>query len=223
MRILVVEDERKIADFVKRGLREEGYAVDAAYDGEEGLFLAKTNDYDLVLLDLMLPKLDGLAVCRKLKEAKVKAPIIMLTAKNTVRDKVLGLDSGADDYLTKPFAFEELLARIRAMFRKTEALTPTKLKVADLELDLVTHKVMRGSKDIDLTAKEYSLLEYLMRNQGTIVTRTMISEHVWDIDFDTFTNVIDVYINYLRNKIDSGFKSKLIHTVRSRGYILKEE
>ncbi len=192
MRILVVEDERKIADFVKRGLREEGYAVDAAYDGEEGLFLAKTNDYDLVLLDLMLPKLDGLAVCRKLKEAKVKAPIIMLTAKNTVRDKVLGLDSGADDYLTKPFAFEELLARIRAMFRKTEALTPTKLKVADLELDLVTHKVMRGSKDIDLTAKEYSLLEYLMRNQGTIVTRTMISEHVWDIDFDTFTNVIEI-------------------------------
>lgn len=223
MRILVVEDEKKIADFVKRGLKEEGYAVDAAYDGEEGLFLAKTNDYDLILLDLMLPKIDGLTICKKLKDLKVKAPIIMLTAKNTVKDKVLGLDSGADDYLTKPFAFEELLARIRAMLRKTDALSPTKLKVADLELDLVTHKVTRGSKDIDLTAKEYSLLEYLMRNQGTIVTRTMISEHVWDIDFDTFTNVIDVYINYLRNKIDSGFKSKLIHTVRSRGYILKEE
>jgi len=223
MRILVVEDEKKIADFVKRGLKEEGYAVDAAYDGEEGLFLAKTNDYDLILLDLMLPKIDGLTICRKLKDLKVKAPIIMLTAKNTVKDKVLGLDSGADDYLTKPFAFEELLARIRAMLRKTDALSPTKLKVADLELDLVTHKVTRGSKDIELTAKEYSLLEYLMRNQGSIVTRTMISEHVWDIDFDTFTNVIDVYINYLRNKIDSGFKSKLIHTVRSRGYILKEE
>ncbi len=223
MRILVVEDEKKIADFVRRGLKEEGYAVDAAYDGEEGLFLAKTNDYDLILLDLMLPKIDGLTVCKKLKEMKVEAPIIMLTAKNTVKDKVLGLDSGADDYLTKPFAFEELLARIRAMLRKTEVSTPTKLKVSDLELDLVTHKVTRGSKDIELTAKEYSLLEYLMRNHGSIVTRTMISEHVWDIDFDTFTNVIDVYINYLRNKIDSGFKKKLIHTVRSRGYILKEE
>ena len=223
MRILVVEDEKKIADFVKRGLKEEGYAVDTAYDGEEGLFLAKTNDYDLILLDLMLPKLDGLTLCRKLREAKVKARVIMLTAKDTVKDKVLGLDSGADDYLTKPFAFEELLARVRAILRKNETSAPTKLNVADLELDLITHKVTRGSKEIDLTAKEYSLLEYLMRNEGSIVTRTMISEHVWDIDFDTFTNVIDVYINYLRNKIDSGFKKKLIHTVRGRGYILKEE
>ena len=222
MRILVVEDEKKIANFIRRGLREEGYAVDAAYDGEEGLFLARTNDYDLVLLDLMLPKLDGLTLCKKLKEAKVKARVIMLTAKETVKDKVLGLDSGADDYLTKPFAFEELLARIRAILRKNEAQAPTKLKLADLELDLLTHKVARGSKEIELTTKEYSLLEYLMRNEGIIVTRTMISEHVWDIDFDTFTNVIDVYINYLRNKVDSGFKKKLIHTVRGRGYILKE-
>ncbi len=223
MRILVVEDEKKIADFIKRGLKEEGYAVDSAGDGEEGLFLAKTNDYDLVLLDLMLPKIDGLIVCKRLKEAKIKTPVIMLTAKNTVKDKVLGLDSGADDYLTKPFAFEELLARIRAMLRKNDAQATTKLKVADLELDLLTHKVTRGSKEIELTTKEHSLLEYLMRNEGVIVTRTMISEHVWDIDFDTFTNVIDVYINYLRNKIDSGFKKKLIHTVRGRGYILKEE
>ena len=223
MRILVVEDEKKIADFIKRGLKEEGYAVDAAYDGEEGLFLARTNDYDLILLDLMLPKLDGLTLCKKLKEAKVKARVIMLTAKEAVKDKVLGLDSGADDYLTKPFAFEELLARIRAILRKNETRAPTKLKLADLELDLLTHKVARGSKEIELTAKEYSLLEYLMRNEGIIVTRTMISEHVWDIDFDTFTNVIDVYINYLRNKVDSGFRKKLIHTVRGRGYILKEE
>lgn len=223
MRILVVEDEKKIADFIRRGLKEEGYAVDMAPDGEEGLFLAKTNDYDLVLLDLMLPKLDGLTLCRKLKGAKIKTPVIMLTAKNTVKEKVMGLDSGADDYLTKPFAFEELLARIRAMLRKKDAQAPTKLKAADLELDLLTHKVIRGSKEIELTTKEYSLLEYLMRNEGTIVTRTMISEHVWDIDFDTFTNVIDVYINYLRNKVDSGFKKKLIHTVRGRGYILKEE
>ncbi len=223
MRILVVEDEKKIADFIRRGLKEEGYAVDMAPDGEEGLFLAKTNDYDLVLLDLMLPKLDGLTLCRKLKGAKIKTPVIMLTAKNTVKEKVMGLDSGADDYLTKPFAFEELLARIRAMLRKKDAQAPTKLKAADLEIDLLTHKVIRGSKEIELTTKEYSLLEYLMRNEGTIVTRTMISEHVWDIDFDTFTNVIDVYINYLRNKVDSGFKKKLIHTVRGRGYILKEE
>ena len=223
MRILVVEDEKKIAEFIRRGLKEEGYAVDMAHDGEEGLFLAKTNDYDLVLLDLMLPKLDGLTLCKKLKAAKIKTPVIMLTAKNTVKEKVMGLDSGADDYLTKPFAFEELLARIRAMLRKKDARTPTKLKAADLELDLLTHKVIRGSREIELTTKEFSLLEYLMRNEGTIVTRTMISEHVWDIDFDTFTNVIDVYINYLRNKVDSGSKKKLIHTVRGRGYILKEE
>ena len=223
MRILIVEDEKKIADFIKRGLKEEGYAADVAYDGEEGLFLAKTNDYDLVLLDLMLPKIDGLTVCRKLKAAKVATPVIMLTAKNSVKDTVVGLDSGADDYLTKPFAFEELLARIRAILRKKDSSAPTKLTVNDLELDLLTHKVKRGGTEVELTTKEYSLLEYLMRNKGTIVTRTMISEHVWDIDFDTFTNVIDVYINYLRNKIDSGFKTKLIHTVRGRGYILKEE
>jgi len=223
MRILVVEDEKKIAEFIRRGLKEEGYAVDMAHDGEEGLFLAKTNDYDLVLLDLMLPKLDGLTLCKKLKGAKIKTPVIMLTAKNTVKEKVMGLDSGADDYLTKPFAFEELLARIRAMLRKKDARTPTKLKAADLELDLLTHKVIRGSREIELTTKEFSLLEYLMRKEGIIVTRTMISEHVWDIDFDTFTNVIDVYINYLRNKVDSGSKKKLIHTVRGRGYILKEE
>lgn len=223
MRILVVEDEKKIADFIRRGLKEEGYAVDAALDGEEGLFLAKTNDYDLILLDLMLPKLDGLTLCKRLKEAKIKAPVIMLTAKNTVKEKVLGLDSGADDYLTKPFAFEELLARVRAMLRKNLTQPSTKLKIADLELDLITHKVTRGTKAIELTSKEYSLIEYLMRSEGAIVTRTMISEHVWNIDFDTFTNVIDVYINYLRNKIDSGFKTKLIHTVRGRGYVLKEE
>ena len=221
MRILVIEDEKKIADFIKRGLKEEGYAVDSAYDGEKGLFMAKTNEYDLILLDLMLPKMDGLTVCKKLREEKNPAPVIMLTAKDAVKDKVAGLDSGADDYLAKPFAFEELLARVRAILRKKESGQPAKLKVADLELDLYTHKVYRAGKEILLTAKEYALLEYLMRSAGSIVTRTMISEHVWDIDFDTFTNVIDVYINYLRNKIDAGFAKKLIHTVRGRGYILK--
>ncbi|MDD5495591.1 MAG: response regulator transcription factor [Candidatus Omnitrophica bacterium] len=222
MRILIIEDERKIADFIKRGLKEEGYAVDLAHDGEQGHFLAKTNNYDLILLDLMLPKIDGLSLCGQLKKEGVSSPIIMLTAKDTVKDKVVGLDTGADDYLTKPFAFEELLARIRVILRKKESGTVTKLQVGDLELDLLTHKVARSGKEISLTAKEYSLLEYLMRNAGTVVSRTMISEHVWDIDFDTFTNVIDVYINYLRKKVDSGFSKKLIHTIRGRGYILKE-
>ncbi|MBI5144028.1 MAG: response regulator transcription factor [Candidatus Omnitrophica bacterium] len=222
MRILVIEDEKKITDFIRKGLKEEGYAVDVAYDGEEGFFLAKTNDYDLILLDLMLPKMDGITVCKRLRGEGISTPVLMLTAKETVKDRVTGLDAGADDYLTKPFAFEELLARVRALLRKRESKADTKLQMADLILDLVTHKVSRAGKDIALTQKEYALLEYLMRNAGSIVTRTMISEHVWDIDFDTFTNVIDVYINYLRNKIDLPFDKKLIHTVRGRGYILKE-
>ena len=221
MRILIVEDEKKIADFIKRGLKEEGYAVDVAYDGEEGQFLAKTNEYDLVLLDLMLPKLDGLTLCRALRKSGILVPIIMVTAKDTIEDKVIGLDSGADDYITKPFAFEELLARIRAVFRKKSAAKSSTLQIADLSLDPVTHKVSRGGKNIILTTKEHALLEYLMRNAGKVITRTMISEHVWDADFDTFTNVIDVYINYLRKKIDTGYKNKLIQTVRGRGYILK--
>lgn len=221
MRILVVEDEEKIANFIKRGLKEEGYAVDIAYDGEQGQFLATTEAYDLVVLDLMVPKIDGLTLCRKLREEKNTVPLLMLTAKDSVRDKVAGLDSGADDYLTKPFAFEEFLARVRALLRKGKPLE-TKLKVADLELDLLSHKVIRAGQTIELTAKEYTLLEYLMRNAGNVVTRTNLSEHVWDMNFDSFTNVIDVYINYLRNKIDQNFKKKLIHTIRGRGYVLKE-
>ena len=221
MRILVVEDEKKIADFIKRGLKEEGYAVDLAYDGQEGLFLAKTGEYDLILLDLMLPKLDGYSLFKELRKAKVLSPVIMLTAKDATKDKVAGLDLGADDYMTKPFAFEELLARIRAVLRKKEGRDSKTIQIEDLIIDFSTHKVTRAGKDIPLTAKEYSLLEYLMRNAGAIITRTMISEHVWDINFDTFTNVIDVYINYLRKKIDTGHKKKLIHTVRGRGYVLK--
>jgi len=221
MRILVIEDEKKIANFIKRGLKEEGYTVDAAHDGEEGYFLAKTNDYDLIVLDIMLPKMDGISLCRKIREEKISAPVLMLTARGTVKDKVTGLDAGADDYLTKPFAFEEFLARIRALLRKKDLPEATKLAVEDLELDLLTHKVARANKEISLTSKEYALLEYLMRNAGTVITRTMISEHVWDVNFDTFTNIIDVYINYLRNKIDHGHKTKLIHTLRGRGYILK--
>lgn len=222
MRILIIEDEKKIAEFIKRGLKEEGYSVDLAYDGEEGFFLAANNEYDLIVLDLMLPKIDGISVCRRLREKKATTCVLMLTARDTVKDKVNGLDSGADDYLTKPFAFEELMARIRALLRKKNSETTTKLQVADLVLDLLTHRVTRADKEIILTSKEYALLEYLMRNADTVVTRTMISEHVWDINFDTFTNVIDVYINYLRNKIDYEQKNKLIHTIRGRGYVLRE-
>ena len=221
MRILVIEDEKKIASFIKRGLKEEGHMVDVAYDGEEGYQLSGENDYDLILLDIMLPKRDGISLCRQLRDDGVTTPVLMLTAKDSVQDKVTGLDSGADDYLTKPFAFEELLARIRALVRKRSPQA-TKLQVGDLVLDLISHRVTRAGREILLTIKEYALLEYLMRNAGTVVTRTMITEHVWDIDFDTSTNIIDVYINYLRNKIDSSQQHKLIHTVRGRGYLLKD-
>ncbi len=220
MRILVIEDEKKIADFIRRGLKEEGYAADVACDGEEGHFLVSTNEYDLIILDVMLPKIDGITLCQRLRKEKFRVPIIMLTAKDTVKDKVLGLDSGADDYLTKPFDFDELLARIRAVLRKKDFPAPTKLQVADLALDLLSHKVTRQDQEIILTTKEYALLEYLIRNEGRVVTRTMISEHVWDINFDTDTNVIDVFINYLRKKIDQDHKKKLIHTIRGRGYMI---
>jgi len=221
MRILVVEDEKKIAGFIKRGLKEEGYAVDVAADGDEGYELASVNDYDLIILDIMLPKCDGVTLCKKLRADKAAMPVIMLTAKTSVQDKVTGLDAGANDYLTKPFAFEELLARMRVLLRKS-AQPATRLQIADLVLDLLSHKVTRAARDIVLSSREFALLDYLMRNAGTVVTRTMISEHVWDIDFDTNTNVIDVYINYLRNKIDADFDKKLIQTIRGRGYMLKE-
>jgi len=223
MRILVIEDEKKVANFIKRGLQEEGYAVDLSSDGEDGYFQAEEIQYDLILLDLMIPKLDGLTLCRKLRQNGIQTPLIMLTAKDSIKDKVTGLDSGADDYLTKPFSFEELLARIRALMRKGKNQQPACLQVGDLMLDVVGHKAYRSGEEIILTVKEYALLEYFMRNAGTVITRTMIAEHVWDINFDTFTNVIDVYVNYLRNKIDKGRETRLIHTVRGRGYILKED
>jgi heavy metal response regulator len=221
MRILVVEDERKIAEFLKKGLKAEGYAVDTAADGEEGRFRAQTETYDLVILDLRLPKMDGLTLCRTLRTEKYAGPVLMLTARDTVKDKVLGLDSGADDYLTKPFDFEELLARVRALLRKRGAAEPTRLQADDLVLDLLAHTVERGAKPIALTPKEFALLEYLLRNAGTVVSRAMIAEHVWDIHFDSFTNVIDVSVNHLRSKVDRDFPKKLIHTVRGRGYVLK--
>ncbi|MDP6736255.1 MAG: response regulator transcription factor [Nitrospinaceae bacterium] len=221
MRILIVEDEKKVARFIKKGLEEETYAVDVAHDGEEGLHLAKEGDYDLVILDLMLPKMNGLEVLSELRGGRRDVPILLLTAKDTVEDRVTGLNKGADDYLTKPFAFSELLARVRVLLRRGKAEVKTELQIADLSLNLVSHKVNRGGGEVELTGKEYSLLEYFMRNQGKVLTRTMIAEHVWDYNFDTFTNVIDVYVNHLRKKVDKGHSKKLLHTLRGVGYIMK--
>ena len=221
MRILIVEDEKKVAAFIKKGLEEETYAVDIAMDGEEGLHLGEQNQYDLIILDLMLPKINGLEILSILRSKKIETPILLLTAKDSVDDKVEGLNQGADDYLTKPFAFSELLARIRVLLRRGKTETKTTLEIADLTLNLVSHKVNRGNEEIELTGKEYSLLEYFMRNQEKVLTRTMIAEHVWDYNFDTFTNVIDVYVNHLRKKIDKNFSTKLLHTLRGVGYVMK--
>ncbi len=223
MRILVVEDEKKVAGFIKRGLEEAGYSVDVATDGEEGLYLAEIDDYDLIVLDLIIPRKSGLDVCRELREQSIKTPILILSARDSVDDKVKGLDMGADDYLTKPFAFSELLARVRALLRRGETMVPVKLQIEDLVMDTVTHTVTRAGREIKLTSKEYALLEYFIMNHDKVLTRTMISEHVWDYTFDTFSNVIDVYINYLRNAIDRDFEKKLIHTVRGVGYVLKTD
>jgi len=219
----VVEDEKKVASFIKRGLKEQKYAVDVAYTGDDGLFMAESNPYDLIVLDIMLPGKDGIFICRQIRKKNLKVPILMLTARDEIEDKISGLDSGADDYLTKPFAFGEFLARVRALTRRNNDVKAAKLKVADLELDRLTHKAVRSGKEIELTSTEYALLEYLMLNANQVVTRTMISEHVWDYDFDSFSNVINVYVNYLRKKIDAGFDKKLIHSIRGTGYILKEE
>jgi len=220
MRILVIEDEKKVANFIKKGLEEEHYAVDNAYDGESGLYMVEVNEYDLIVLDLMIPKIDGLEVLKRVRGNRNNVPILVLTAKDSVEDIVRGLDAGCDDYLTKPFEFLEFLARVRALLRREKIDKEPILRIDDLTLSLVTHKVMRGGKEIDLTAKEYSLLEYFMRNPDKILTRTMISEHVWDYHFDSMTNLVDVYVNYLRKKIDRGFELKLIHTIRGVGYLL---
>jgi DNA-binding response OmpR family regulator len=223
MRILVVEDEVKVASFIRRALEEESYAVDVCSDGTKGLDLARSGSYDLVILDLMLPGLPGLEVLKSLRKERVPVPVLILTARSQVDQKVKGLDAGADDYLTKPFAIEELLARARVLLRRGVGEPTGQLQVDDLILNPATREVTRGGRRVDLTAKEYALLDYLMRSAGRVVTRPMIAEHVWNLDFDTFTNVIDVYVNYLRNKIDRGFDRKLIHTVRGSGYVLKAE
>jgi heavy metal response regulator len=223
MRILVVEDEKKVASFIRQGLGEEGYAVDVASNGEEGLAMARDGVHDLIILDIGLPKMNGLQVLQELRRRKVTTPVLLLTVRATIEDKVLGLDAGADDYLTKPFAFQELVARVRALRRRWTEGGPAVLQFADLTLDPARHTAFRGGQKIDLTAKEFALLDYFMRNPGRVLTRTMIIEHVWDYDFDTGTNVVDVYVNYLRKKIDSDREPKLIHTIRGVGYVMKAE
>ena len=221
MRILLAEDDSRVASFIRRGLREEQFAVDIAEDGEQALFLAQTQEYDLLILDLLLPKRDGMEVLQNLRARHFTAPILILTAKDKPKDKVAGLNSGADDYLTKPFGFEELLARVRALLRRRGDMIPSILEAADLKMDTVKHRVWRGGRELDLTNREYALLEYFLRHSNQVVTRTQLSEHVWEKNFDTFSNVIDVHIARLRRKIDSGFKPLLLETLRGKGYILR--
>ncbi len=218
MRVLVVEDEPAIADFIVRGLTEQGYAVDRAADGMAALDILAVGTFDVVLLDIMLPKLNGLEVCRRMRENGVKTPVLMLTARDAIEDRVRGLDTGADDYLVKPFAFEELVARVRALSRREPQATDALLRVGDLTLDTTTRLASRAGRSIELTAKEYALLEYLIRNPNRVLTRTMISERVWNYETFNVANVIDVYIGHLRRKIDDGEAVKLIHTVRGAGY-----
>ncbi len=221
MRILVIEDETKVGSFIRRALEEESAAVDLCADGGEGLEWALGGSYDAIVLDLMLPNMPGLEILKRLRKEGLQTPVLILTARSQVDQRVQGLDAGADDYLTKPFAIEELLARIRVLLRRGTGEAKGILQVDDLVLNPASREVTRGGQRIELTSKEYALLEYLMRNHGRVLTRPMISEHVWNLDFDTFTNVIDVYVNYLRNKIDRGHERKLIHTVRGSGYVLR--
>uniref|UniRef100_A0A7V3YHA9 Response regulator transcription factor n=1 Tax=Candidatus Caldatribacterium californiense TaxID=1454726 RepID=A0A7V3YHA9_9BACT len=221
MKILLVEDDKHIVGFLKRGLEEEGYVVEVASDGEEGLELARDGEFDLIVLDILLPKVDGFEVCRRLRQAGNTTPVLMLTAKDDVEDRVRGLDLGADDYLVKPFAFEELLARIRALMRRHRNAEGAILRVGDLTINLLTREVKRGDQVIELTTREFELLKFLAHHPGRVFTRTQILEHVWGYDFEYSSNIVDVYIKYLREKIDKPFERKLIHTVRGVGYKLQ--
>ncbi len=222
MRILVVEDEKKLAGFIKRALAEDSHAVDVRHDGEEGAYLATSEPYDLVLLDLMLPKKDGLSILKEMRAAKVATPVLILSARGEVKDRVKGLDLGADDYLAKPFSLDELKARVRALLRRGGEGPASVLKIGDVTMDLIAREVRRGDEPVRLTNREFALLEYLMRNPNRVLTRTSIAEHVWDYNFDWESNVVDVFVNYLRRKLEGEGRPKLIHTVRGVGYQLKE-
>ena len=221
MRVLVVEDEHKLAGVLKRGLEEHGYAVDVAYDGEDGLSMAEVEPYDLIVLDGMLPKLDGLDVCKRLRAQRRNVPVLMLTARDSVDDRVAGLDVGADDYLTKPFAFRELLARVRALLRRDTLSKDPVLRVGDLEVNTVSHEVCRGGSPVELTTKEYALLEYFVRNPNRVLTRTQIAEHVWDYNFVAMSNIVDVYVRYLRRKLRDSPQQPMLRTIRGTGYQLR--
>jgi DNA-binding response OmpR family regulator len=224
MQILVVEDEKKIACFLRRGLLEEHYAVDLAHDGEEALYKSEINEYDCIILDIMLPKVDGLTVCKKIRARNQNVPILLLTARDQVEDKIAGLDAGADDYVSKPFSFEELLARIRALIRRGNKVDPVILSIDTLTLDPATKTAERNGKQLNLTAREYSLLEYFMRNQNRVLTKTQLLEHVWDYNYDGFSNIVETYVKYVRRKIKtSPADAELIHTRRGTGYIMRKE
>jgi DNA-binding response OmpR family regulator len=223
MRILLIEDNRRLSQSLKLSLEEDGYAVDPAFDGDEGQYLAELTPYDAIILDLMLPKKDGLTVCHELRDKRINTPILMLTARDTVDDRVRGLDSGADDYLVKPFALNELRARLRALLRREAPEKSSIILVDNLALDTTTHRVSRSGRAIDLTAKEYALLEYFMRNPDRLISREMAESHVWSYDFEGVSNVIDVYVRRLRRKIDDPYPTKLIETVRGAGYRLRRQ
>jgi two-component system OmpR family response regulator len=224
MRVLLIEDDLKTAAFISKGLKEAGFAVDHVTDGESGLQMASEEPYDAAIVDVMLPKMDGLALIESLRRQEIKTPVIILSAKRSVNDRVKGLQTGSDDYLTKPFAFSELLARVQGLIRRSSGVSePTSLTVADLSIDLLTREVVREGEKIDLQPREFALLEYLMRNQGKVVSKTMIMEHVWNYNFDPQTNVVEARICRLRDKVDKGFGAKLIHTIRGVGYVLKQD
>lgn len=222
MRVLIIEDEKNLTKVLKKGLEENSFAVEVCHDGEEGMYRAETYPFDAVILDIMLPKLDGLSVLQRLREKQISVPVIMLTAKGEVSDRVAGLNTGADDYLPKPFDFTELLARLRSVIRRNKGRASSVIKISDLEIDMNLQMAKRASREIKLSAKEYRILEYLIMNRDRVISRAELIEHVYEMDFDLDSNVIDVYINYLRNKIDKGFDRQLIHTVRGSGYILKD-
>lgn len=222
MRILIIEDEQRLSNNIKKGLQEEGFAIDQAFDGEEGQYLAESESYDLIILDIMLPKIDGINVCKNLRSKSIKTPVLMLTAKTQLEEKVLGLNAGADDYLTKPFAFDELKARIQALLRRSFNQPEPELEIDDLLVDPKKHSVKRAAKEIKLTPKEFAILEFLLRHKNELVTRSQIIEHVWDYNFDSMSNVVDVFITTLRKKVDGGFDKKLIHTIHGVGYKISE-
>lgn len=222
MRILIIEDERRLANVVKKGLVEDGFAVDIAYDGEEGKYLAESEEYDLIILDISLPKVNGLTLCKELRSKEIKTPVLMLTAKSTLEDKVVGLDSGADDYLTKPFAFLELRSRVHALIRRSKQEASSLLKIDSLEVDPIKHIAQRSGKSIKLTPKEFAILEFLLQYKDKVVSRTMVIEHIWDYNFDGMSNIVDVFVAALRRKVDADSSKKLIHTIHGVGYKISE-